>query len=116
MSAGSRKAAAGTPFAVPHETGLNVAGWVGTPDGVVPAYVSFRLLGDGGHLWEFMVPTGGARSDVAQYMGKPSLATSGFSLVADVSTLKPGTYHAYLAFEHGGKAFSCNGGDAIVLQ
>jgi hypothetical protein len=27
-----------------------------------------------------------------------------------------GIYHAYLAFEHAGKAYSCNGGDKIAIE
>lgn len=84
----------------------------------MPAEVGLRLLADGesGKVWAFKTPTGGDRSDVAAFKGKPALSASGFAFVADVSSLPPGSYHAYLAFEHNEKAFSCNGSDVIVIE
>lgn len=95
------------------------AGWVATPaEDAVPNTVSLRLLAEGspGDVWEFVVPTGGDRSDVAEFKGKPVLATSGFSIDADTTGMPIGIYHAYLAFEHAGKAYSCNGGDKIAIE
>jgi len=95
------------------------AGWVSTPDETaVPQTVSLRLLLDGspGDLWDFTVPTGGDRTDVATFKGKPALATAGFSLDGDTSGMPAGLYHAYLSFEHAGQTYSCNGGDRILIE
>jgi hypothetical protein len=95
------------------------AGWVATPaEDAVPVTVSLRLLAEGspGDIWEYVVPTGGDRTDVAEFKGKPVLATSGFTIDADTAGMPIGIYHAYLAFEHEGKAYSCNGGDKIVIE
>ncbi|QCU72409.1 hypothetical protein E5843_14350 [Luteimonas yindakuii] len=66
------------------------SGWVGDAQGQVPDSVHFVLVSQG-LSYDAMLDVGVDRLDVAQALGQPGLARSGFGL-STVLAIEPGTY------------------------
>ena len=67
-------------------------GWVSSSTKQVP--LQFMLVLKGEQVYGFAGKAEVARPDVAQALNSPALATSGFSMIADFSSVQPGVYQA----------------------
>lgn len=103
---------------IKHGESLAISGWLATQDGkAVPANATVRLEdGANGRVWEVPIAAFTLRQDVADANNAPALAKSGFSVLVDTWELAPNAKHVYLAFQHEGKDYLCDGGHQVIIQ
>jgi hypothetical protein len=109
----------GTPVTVARSASVVLSGWVVDAEHTnVPATLAVRLVGNtDNRAWKAEAHTGGHREDVKTLLGgNAAYASPGFSVTIDPSALPPGTYRAYVVFDGGSGARSCDNGRAVTIE
>lgn len=97
---------------------ITLSGWIGDQaSGGVPADVAIRFASteSKADVWEAPVVVGVKREDVAKWMNQPGIVNSGFKQALVVSDLRPGLYHAYLAYRSGSDIYACDNGRQVKI-
>lgn len=93
---------------------VSVSGWV--TDDEMRAPTEFVLVLSGPQTFARKVPTGVSRPDVAQVLGSPSAASSGFLLPLDFGPVPPGTYTLSAALLSNTRSLVCQFNRSIVVS
>jgi hypothetical protein len=91
-----------------------VGGWIAGGDGTVPSQPAFVMRNEsGGHIAPFTA--GGERPDVAEALGTPALANSGFNLLVTTQGVPAGTYRLGIRIDPE-RAGVCDLGVELVVR
>lgn len=82
----------GQRVAVTYASTIRIAGWAGPQLDGVPPRVEVVLVGTNGQVFAAAGDAGKARSEVAEWLGRPDYALSGFDQMFDGAVIPPGEY------------------------
>lgn len=105
------------PTRVRNRAAAGFDGWVGDeatmarPESPMLRFVQI----DGPRAWELPLVEVVNRPDVVRVVGAETLRSSGFKVLADLSSLPAGDYHLVVTFERDGKQFVCDKSRMIRL-
>jgi hypothetical protein len=105
--------AAGAPL--DHDGVGRFKGWIGSSSTGIPPK-TFQVLLVGGGRYAAEGRTGEPRPDVAKFLKRPNLATSGFHLDARMSEVPIGRYHVVLAYMAAGRRITCDSGFDVRVE